>query len=94
MLNGSYGFEGGLAADFGERARVFVIGGTDDVQSQALLYTAAQHPLIGEEVFAGPAYLEVGTLHKASLRAQDVVRFALLVLILLGVIMTTIGDLS
>jgi hypothetical protein len=94
MLSGSFGFEAGLAAEFGERARVYVIGGTDDVQSQALLYAVAQYPLIGEEVFAGPAYLEVGRLHKSSLRAQDAVRFALMLLIVLGVIVTTLGDLT
>lgn len=90
MLNGSFGFEAGLAADFGERERNFVIAGTDDVQSQALLYAVAQHPLIGEEVFAGPAYLEAGTLHKASLRAQDALRFILLVLIVVGVVFETV----
>lgn len=94
VLSGAYGFEAGLAADFGERARVFVIGGTDDVQAQALLYTVAQHPLIGEEVFASGAYLDVGAMHKASLRAQDVVRFGLIVLILLGVIVSTFEGLA
>lgn len=90
MLNGSFGFEAGLATDFGERQRNFVIAGTDDVQSQALLYAVAQHPLIGEEVFAGPAYLEAGPLHKASLRAQDALRFILLALIVLGVVFETV----
>lgn len=91
MLNGSFGFEAGLAADFGERQHNFVIGGTDDVQSQALLYAVAQQPLIGEEVFATPAYLEAGTLHKASLRTQDVLRFVVIALIVLGVAFETVS---
>jgi hypothetical protein len=90
VLSGAFGVEAGLAADFGERAGLFVIGGSDDVQAQALFYAVAQHPLIGEEVFASGAYLEVGTMHTASLRAQDVVRFGLIVLILLGVIVRTL----
>jgi len=94
VLSGAFGFEAGLAADFGERARVFVIGGTDDVQAQALLYTVAQHPLIGEEVFASGAYLDVGAMHKASLRAQDLIRFGLIVLILLGVAVRTFEGLT
>lgn len=91
MLNGSFGFEAGLAADFGERAGSFVIGGTDDVQSQSLMYAVAQAPLIGEEVFAAPAYLDAGPMHKASLRAQDVVRFILIALIVLGVVFETVS---
>lgn len=89
MLSGFYGFESGLAAEFGERARAFVIGGTSEVQSQALLYAVAQNPLIGEEVFASGAYLGAGELHKASLRAQDVVRIGIIVLVLLGVVIAT-----
>ena len=93
MLSGFYGFEAGLAAEFGERARAFVIGGTSEVQSQALLYAIARNPLLGEEVFASGAYLGAGELHKASLRTQDIIRIGLIVLILLGVLMATFEDL-
>ncbi|MCH8093000.1 MAG: hypothetical protein IIA51_04645 [Chloroflexi bacterium] len=93
MLSGFYGFEAGLAAEFGERARAFVIGGTSEVQSQALLYAVARNPLLGEEVFASGAYLGAGELHKASLRTQDIIRIGLIVLILLGVLMATFEDL-
>ena len=81
--------EAGLAAEFGERARAFVIGGTNEVQSQALMYAVAQNPLLGEEVFASGAYLGAGELHKASLRAQDVIRIGIIALIIVGVIIAT-----
>ncbi len=84
MLLGSFGVEGALAADFGDRHQAFVLAGTDDVQTQALLYATAEHPLIGEEVFAGGAYLNIGPLHRASLRAQDALRMLLVLLIVLG----------
>jgi hypothetical protein len=92
ILCGSFGAEGALAADFGERRDIFVIAGTEDVQSQALLYATASNPLIGEEVFAGGAYLEVGAMHGASLRAQDFLRFAIIILIVIGVVLRTVGD--
>lgn len=92
MLIGSFGVEGGLAADLGERHQAFVLAGTDDVQSQALLYATAEHPLIGEEVFAGGAYLNVGPMHRASLRAQDVVRILIVATILIGTVAQTIWD--
>jgi hypothetical protein len=68
-----------------------VIAGTDDVQSQALFFATAEHPLIGEEVFATGAYLEVGGLHPASLRTQDALRWAIIALILGGTLLSTFG---
>ncbi len=91
MLIGSFGAEGGLAADFGERRRIFVLAGTDDVQSQSLLYATAEHPLIGEEVFASGAYLNAGPLHRASLRAQDGIRWLIVIMILAGTVLRTLG---
>ena len=91
MLTGSFGVEAALAADFGERENAFVIAGTDDVQSQALFFATAEYPLIGEEVFATGAYLEVGGLHTASLRTQDVLRWAIIALILGGTLLSTFG---
>jgi hypothetical protein len=91
LMSGSFGTESGLIADFGRRENTFVLAGTDDIQSQALLYATADYPLIGEEVFAGGAYLGMGEMHDASLRTQDVIRFAIIGLILLGTILKTIG---
>jgi hypothetical protein len=91
LMSGSFGAEGGLAADFGERQGAMVMAGTDDVQSQALLYATAQYPLIGEEVFATGAYLDIGQMHDASLRTQDLVRYLVALLILLGTVARTLG---
>jgi hypothetical protein len=91
ILNGSFGPEGGLAAAFGRRNQAFVLAGTDDVQTQALFYGTADHPLIGEELFAGGAYLGVGEIHKASLKAQDIIRLIIVALILIGTLLKTFG---
>jgi hypothetical protein len=91
VMNGTFAQEGALAADFGERREAFVIAGAHDVPTQALLYAVAQNPLIGEEVFAGGAYLNVGGMHRASLRAQDVFRMILIGAIIVGTILRTIG---
>ncbi len=91
LLVGSFGVEGGLAADFGEREGALVLAGTDDVQSQALLYVTAEHPLIGEEVFATGAYLGIDRMHRASLRAQDIIRILVVAAILVGTVLRTVG---
>jgi len=91
ILNGSFGSEGALAADFGERRQALVVGGSDDVHAQALMYATAEHPLIGEEIYAGGAYLNAGVFHGASLRAQDVVRVLVILAILAGTLLSTLG---
>ncbi len=91
LLLGSFGAEGALAAHFGDRQEAFVFGGTDDVPSQALLYVTTDDPLIGEEVFAAGAYLDVGTLHRASLRTQDLLRAVIVLVIIIGTLVVTIG---
>ncbi|MGB3399010.1 MAG: DUF6754 domain-containing protein [Candidatus Deferrimicrobiaceae bacterium] len=91
ILAGSFGAEGALAADFGERQGSFTLAGTDDAQSQALLYATANYPLIGEEIFAAGAYLQQDPSHRASLQVQDAVRFILIGGILLGVLLRILG---
>lgn len=91
LLLGSFGAEGALAAHFGERQQAFVLGGTDDVPSQALLYATTDYPLIGEEVFAAGAYLNSGPLHRASLRTQDLLRMAIALAIVAGTVFLTLG---
>jgi hypothetical protein len=91
ILAGSFGAEGALAADFGERYGCFTLGGTDDAQTQALLYATAEHPLIGEEIFAAGAYLDVGPVHKASLRVQDTVRMIVVGGIILAALLSVFG---
>lgn len=86
ILLGHYGVEVALLTEAAERGNSLVIGGTDQVQAQALLFAAAQEPLIGEEVYAGGAYLGAGPAHIASLRVQDIFRWALVIVMILGAV--------
>ncbi len=91
VLNGSFGQEAALAAEIAGRGERFVLAGSDDLQAQALFYAAAEYPLVGEEIYAGGAYLDVHPIHTASLRAQDMLRWAALAAILLGTLLRTAG---
>lgn len=91
ILAGSFGAEGALAADFGRKRRIFVLGGTDDAQSQALLFATADYPLIGEEIFAGGAYLDLSVVHRASLRVQDAARVVVVAGILIAALLRIFG---
>jgi hypothetical protein len=91
MLIGSYGSEAGLITDAAERSDSMTLGGTDNLSGQAVLFASAQEPLIGEETYAGGAYLGAGEMHTASLYAQDILRWVIIALIIIGVILNLIG---
>ena len=91
ILIGNFGIEVALLTDGCERSGNMTLGGTDDMSAQAILYATANEPLIGEELFAGGAYLDAGPFHTASLRAQDVVRWLLVIVILIGILLNVLG---
>jgi len=91
MLIGSFGSEVGLITEAAERSESMTLGGTDNLSGQAVLFASAQEPLIGEETYAGGAYLGVGPMHTASLYAQDILRWVLIGLIVIGAIIKLLG---
>jgi len=86
LLAGSFGYEGALITSAGERSQTMTLAGTDNIPGQAILYATAHEPLIGEELYAGGAYLDAGPMHISSLHAQDVIRWLLVIFILGGAI--------
>lgn len=91
ILAGHLGPELALITEAADRARAFTLAGTDSLPGQAVMMATAQETLIGEELFAGGAYLRAGKVHTASLRAQDVLRWLLISAILAGGILELIG---
>lgn len=91
VFAGHFGSEVGLLIEAGERTRGLTVAGSDSLSAQAVLYAAAQEPLVGEELYAGGAYLGAGAAHIASLRMQDILRWVVVGLILLGAILKLVG---
>jgi hypothetical protein len=91
LIFGSYRMEVGLAAAFGRAKGAAVVGGTDDVLAQSLLFATADHAVIGEEFYAAPAYLEGGKAQQAGLRTQDSIRILVILAILIGTLLKTLG---
>ena len=91
ILSGSFGGEVALIVEAAERNDSMVLAGSDSLPAQAVLYAAADEPLIGEELYAGGAYLQAGPMHSASLRAQDVLRWVLVIVILAGAFLKLVG---
>lgn len=88
---GSYGSEAALLAEAGERSGSLILAGSDNLAGQAIAYAMAHEPLLGEEAFAGGAYLGAGPLHAASLRVQDLWRWLLILAILAGAVLKLSG---
>ena len=84
ILAGNFGMEAGLILEASERNNAFSLSGTDHIPTQAMMFAASQETLIGEELYAGGAYLHAGVMHTASLQAQDVIRWLLVAIILAG----------
>jgi hypothetical protein len=91
LLIGSFGPEVLLLSEAADQQRAFVLAASDSLPAQAVLYASAQEPLIGEELFAVPAFLQSGPAHLASLQVQDILRWLLILFILIGVILQLVG---
>jgi hypothetical protein len=84
---GSVGNEVALITTTGERSQTLTMAGADSIPSQAILYATAHEPLIGEEMYAAGAYIGAGPMHAASLHAQDVMRWLLVISIIIGTLL-------
>ncbi len=91
LLAGHFGPEAALIADAADRSAQLTIAGSDSLPAQATLLAAADEVLIGEELFAGGAYLQANPAHQASLAAQDALRWLIILLILAGCQLETYG---
>jgi len=91
LMIGSFGLEALLLAEPGAQRNITQVAGTDDPQAMATLIAAVDAPIIGEEVYAIPAYLNRKPAHLASLRAQDMMRIGIVALILIATLLRTIG---
>ena len=93
LLAGSFGVEVGLLTEAIERQDAFTISAADSLPAQALVYASAKEPLIGEELFAIGAYLELGRAHMASLYVQDILRWLIVVILLGGAVLKLLAGL-
>ncbi len=78
ILAGHLGAEAALLADSAERWGVELIGASDNLEGQAVLFAETRQALIGEELFAANAYLNDAPAHAASLTVQDIFRWLII----------------
>jgi len=93
LLIGSFGPEVGLLLDSASHGKSFTVAGSEALDAQAVMYALADEVLIGEEFFAAPAYLQGTSMQVSSLRAQDVLRWVLVGVLLIGAILKLLSEL-
>jgi hypothetical protein len=88
---GKYGSEVSLMCHTSNQMKAITLGASDTLTAQAVLFAASDEPLIGEELYALPAYLGSRRIHSASIKVQDLFRWILIVIMLAGAVMKSMG---
>ncbi|MHC1740339.1 MAG: DUF6754 domain-containing protein [Anaerolineaceae bacterium] len=91
VLVGNYGSEVGFLSTSSEDKGAYTLAASDSLPAQSVLYATTIQPLIGEELFALPAYLHPTPAHTASLQVQDLLRGLVVLVILCGSILKLLG---
>lgn len=90
VMVGVYGDEYLLMGETGVRKDIQQVAGSGNPQALPFMMVSADDVLIGEEMFASGAYLSGIPAHIASLVIQDWMRIAIVLLIIIGVILSTV----
>ena len=88
---GDFGAESALMVEAAERENSTIIAASDNLSAQSIFYATSQDPLIGEELFAAGAYTGAGAAHEASLNAQDILRWLVILAIIFGSVLKFVG---
>jgi hypothetical protein len=88
---GNYGSEVAILGQNSNQLKSITLGASDSLTAQAVLFAASDDPLIGEELYALPAYLSSKRIHLASVKVQDFFRWVLIVTMLAGAVLKYLG---
>jgi len=91
VMVGHLGDEYLLLGETGAERDLLQVAGSDVLNTQALTTSTAGHVLLGEELFAAGAYLTRRPALIASLQVQDVLRVTMVIAILVGVVVKSLG---
>lgn len=91
VMVGYFGDEFLLLGETGAQRQVTQIGGTSNERVLPFVYATTDHPLIGEEIYAGGAYLSDRPAHISSLFAQDSMRWLLSGFVVVAVLLRALG---
>ncbi len=88
---GAFYAESLLLAETGNAAGSIQIAGTAEAAQLPFFIAACDYTLMGEELYAASAYLSREPLLLGGLKGQDWIKILLVILILIGVILVSVG---
>jgi len=91
LMLGPFYAESMLIAEVGQIIGAIQIGGTGRTIQVPFFVAACDYTLIGEELFAAGAYISRNPFQLAALMAEEVGKYLVVVLIIIGCLMTTSG---
>ncbi len=91
LLAGSFGPELALIGEAAHRRDQPLIAVSDQPEGQAIAYAFSDYPLIGEELFAGGAYLGTDAVQTGALVAQDVLRWLVIAALIVMAVTAAVG---
>jgi hypothetical protein len=91
---GTFFAESLILAEAGNQVGAIQVAGTPSITQLPFFIAACDYTIIGDEYYAATAYLTREPVLSGSLVGQDRAKMALLAIILLGVILVTIAELT
>lgn len=91
FLIGSFFAESLILAETGYSTGAIQIAGTADLPQLPFFVTACDYTLIGEELFAASAYLSKEPVLMGSIKAQDVIKAVIMIVIGAGIVSYSLG---
>lgn len=91
VLIGNFGPESGFLTTTSEDNGAFTLAASDSIVAQSVFMASTRDMLIGEELFAVPAYLVYRPAHLASLRVQDILRLGIAIALVVGALLKVFG---
>ena len=91
LLIGNFGPEAAILTTIAKSVDSSVIGTSDSITGQSVFAATTSEMLIGEELYAIPAYLAGHPVHLASLRVQDLLRLMVGAALMIGAMLGFLG---
>jgi hypothetical protein len=88
---GNFGTEAGFLCDASDQKGSYSLAASDSISAQSIFYALSQDTLLGEELYALPAYLAAHPVHLASLRVQDMFRVLIAAALVIGSLLKLFG---
>lgn len=92
IMMGGFWAESLLFAESGAQVGAIQVAGTANMHQIPFFVAACDYTLIGEELYAGGAYLSQDKVKLGSIAGQDVIKAAAMLLMLVGALAATAGS--